>query len=320
MPAIQFIVWYNDRVKSLILVGLISSLVQAALYQKVIGGKYKGRFIGCELALDVYEPYVSFSTDLRKRYTVKEVENDELELYKLMVKNAFVPGYFSTEFSVYPVLVTSAYIRADHPNTYESMSFAGGELNVFESLSAEFTDPFAFSFFLGEIMDFRKQIFGKAPESGFGLMGYVLTIGPYSSFNNLIHKDYWFEIKWKIKGLKTFDKKERTWNLVMGYTFHENDEFLNTFNFEIYRSLKSRHKRIRFLENTEYHFEAKLSPEIQFSNLLSKQQFGFSVGIFYPLKKWFAKLSTGMKRQLYYEDNGNQLLNYQFFFVPTLTF
>ncbi|MFC1585088.1 hypothetical protein ACFL5V_06050 [Fibrobacterota bacterium] len=270
--------------------------------------------------MDIYEPYFSLFTDLRKRYTVKEIKDNEVDLYVLMFKNAFVPGYFSAEAAAYPVLVLNSRLKESNPEIYDNFYLPGKDLNLVEMVSAEFSDPVAFSAFLGEIMNFRKQKHGKPPESGFGMMGYVLTFGPWSSFDNEILEDRWLEMKWKIKGQKIFEGKERTWNLVLGYTLHESDLFFDTFVIEVSRSLKSRARRITFLENSEIAFQAAVSPELALSDFISRQQFGLSMGIFYPAgKKLFFKINAGMHRELIFRDQ-SQRSNYLFFLVPKITF
>jgi hypothetical protein len=295
---------------------------KAALYQKTFGGKVRGRFIGGELGLDVFEPYLSFSLDIRKRYNIRELEQSELALYWLMLKNAFLPGYLTLETSTYPLLNGSVYIKNHYPNKYNQFNLGGEEeLNLLTLISSEYTDPVAFSFFAGEIMNFRKQVHGKPPQKGFGLMGYVITYGPWSSFDNFFHWDNWVELKWKIKGTKIFEQHERTWNLVAGYTFHENDLFLDALVFELSRSDKSRNKKISLVENTTFEITATIAPEVPIKSFFLKQQFSFIIGMHYPLgKKLFFNISTGIFRELLRTLEGRYRVNYQFFMVPKLTF
>ena len=169
-------------------------------------------------------------------------------------------------------------------------------------------------------MNFRKQVQGKPPESGFGLMGYVITYGPWSSYNNLIEKDNWIELKWKIKGLKTYEEQERTWNLVLGYNFHQNDLFYDTFVFKVSRCHKSRKKRIRLLENTEIALNFDYAHELPLEDFFEKQQFGLDLSVFYPFwRKLFLELSGGVMRELIRTDAGTNA-NFQFWLVPKITF
>jgi len=293
----------------------------ASMYVAPFGTKFNGRKMGGEVALDLYESYLSFNLDLRKRHTVKDVKGSEWKLYGLMLKNAFVPGYLSVQSSIYPVLKTSTWMEANHKSTFDQFSFSKGRQNWMSLLSANFTDPYAFSVFLGELIDFRKQIQGKPPQSGYGLMGYVITYGPLSSYRNQLIWDNWYELKWKIKGLKEYEQQERTWNLFMGYVFHENTQFPNTIIFEISRMLKSKKPVISLLENTLYSFNFSVAPDLPFKTIFTKQVFGVSAGVFYPMgSRVFFKMTMGVRRELQTSKTNVLDENYLFYLTPSIAF
>ena len=105
-------------IKWCIILLMLLTQAEAVIVQKIFGSKFRGRFLGGELGVDVYEPYVSLLADLRKRYTIKEIEENEFELYKLMLSNAFIPGYFSV---VVEYILQSG--RAPMPDTSFSCHF-----------------------------------------------------------------------------------------------------------------------------------------------------------------------------------------------------
>ncbi len=292
-----------------------------AMVELPFGTKYNGRAMGGELGLDPYEAYFSLNIDLRKRYTIREIKNDELELYGLMLKNAFVPGYFSVQASSYPLLWTSAWLQDEKPEAFHNMDFASGEQNVMTLLSSEYTDPFAFSVFLGEIMNFRKQVYGKPPQSGYGLMGYILTVGTLSSYNNVLLWDNWLEFKWRVKGLKKYEEKFRTWDMMLGYIFHENPQFYNVMIVELSRLLKSREKKISWLTNTEFKIHLAISPDLSFKTIWNKQGFGFSTALYYPVySSMYVSFGMGIRREFIKDPQGKLQSNYQLHASPSLSF
>ena len=72
----------------------------------------------------------------------------------------------------------------------------------------------------------------------------------------------------KIKGLKEYEEKERTWNMVTGYVIHENSQFPNNITFEMSRLLKSKRPRITFIENTMLSFNFTVAPDLPLKTIL----------------------------------------------------
>ena len=94
------------------------------------------------------------------------------------------------------------------------------------------------------------------------------------------------------------------------------------FSFlELSRSQKSRAKRISLFTNSEIAVNASVSPQLSPGDFFTKQEFGFNLGIFWPLgKKLFFKTNFGMHRELIQELDKTLNVNYQFFLVPKITF
>ncbi len=302
---------------------LLISITHGAIYQHSFGGKFKGRTLGGEFGVDIYEPYFSLGADIRKRYAIKEIKRQESDLYLLMLKNAFVPGYISAQIVFYPVLLLTSDLKERHQRLFEEFSFNFNQqnINALEVISSEFTDPIAYSLFLGEIMTFRKQIHNQPPQSGYGLMGYVLTYGPWSSFNNKIIEDNWLEIKWKIRGLKKYEGILRTWNLTAGYHIHQNPLFLDAIVLEVARSNKSQEKKIDLITNNEIKLETSIAPVFDIREIINKQTYGISLGIYYPIGKgMFFIFRCGIRREMIRAQGGGLNRNYEYFLLPSFTF
>ncbi|NQY75033.1 MAG: hypothetical protein HRT90_09760 [Candidatus Margulisbacteria bacterium] len=114
--------------------------------------------------------------------------------------------------------------------------------------------------------------------------------------------------------------------MVIGYVIHDNPDFPNNFIFDISRLMKSRVPRIRLSENSTFAFNFSFAPELPLKTVVTKQEFGFSAGIFYPLgDKFYLKITTGLRRELqrersFFRDDYSLNENYVYYFSPTLTF
>ena len=198
-----------------------------------------------ELELDAYYSNLGLYINLTDEEIPDLGDRSEREIYQDLLLRSHKPRFFLLEFSVYPMPILGTAIRRNYDNFYQDAQISTN-FNVVEVLTAGFEEPYAVSFFIGNMVTYGSSKKGKNK----GFMGYLLSYGDKHLLNNEVIDDNWYEFEWKVKG--TIVKKQHSldWSFRVGGKWHENSAIADA----VYVGLRRDHFNIKqkwlsFLEN-----------------------------------------------------------------------
>ena len=162
-------------------------------------------------------------------------EKNELSVYSELFFSSHLPRFVLLEASVNPMPLAGVGLREGTPELYNRAN-AGKNLNLIQAITAGFEEPYAVSFFMGNVMQFSRT--GRELEEGnLGYMGWLLSYGTHHILDNYLVEDHWFEIEWKVKGDRNFPDHILSWSFRFGGKIHLNEEITDVMYVAARRSL-----------------------------------------------------------------------------------
>lgn len=178
----------------------------------------------------------------------------ESEVYKRLFLDSLRPRVFMLEASLYPLPAGGAWLKENHPDTYDDFTvgdLGNNELNLVDAVTAGFQEPWAVSVFTGSVMNFTPP---GSTDHGHnrGYMGYLVSYGAKHIRNSRLIDDDWWEVEWKLKGVRENDDDELSWSFRTGLRNHGNRDIADTAYVALRRSsLNYRAPLLSFLNNSE---------------------------------------------------------------------
>jgi hypothetical protein len=130
-------------------------------------------------------------------------------IYWYLLKNIYRPRYLLFEASVNPLPIAGTEIRR-HYYDYYATSQITPHFNLIKAITAGFPEPYAFSFFWGNVADFVKDDVHNVVGKGYS--GLLMSYGPKHIINNIIVDDNWFEMEIKLKGSDEREAHNISWS------------------------------------------------------------------------------------------------------------
>src|SRR5690348_7471123 len=81
--------------------------------------------------------------------------DDYATLFRDLMEDSLVPRYMQLEAQVYPVPVFGTWLKSHSPHTYKKGDLGYTGVNLVESSSAHYQDPWSVSAFFGNIADLQ---------------------------------------------------------------------------------------------------------------------------------------------------------------------
>jgi len=148
----------------------------------------------------------------------------ESEVYRRLLIDSLSPRLLLLEASVYPMPVLGTQLKKHQRDFYDEMVIARAdstELNIIDSVTAGFQEPWALSAFLGSEMTFTREGDRKRKQNA-GYMGYLFSFGRKHIRDNILIDDTWTEFEWKLKGQREFRDESLSWSFRAGFKNHGN--------------------------------------------------------------------------------------------------
>ncbi len=201
--------------------------------------------------LDAYYSNVSMFIDLDTEEEIVDATSySEAQIYTDLFLNSLSPNIFLVEASLHPMGIGGLYFRQNHGEMYEKSKIE--DFNLVKAVTAGFEEPYALSFFVGNMMIFKNQEDDSIGKNR-AYMGYLVTIGDYSIKDNLAHWDRWFDFEFKLKGTREKENRDLDWSFRLGSRVHENKDFTNTLYVGARRSSIDYQKSVwSFLYNSAF--------------------------------------------------------------------
>ncbi|MBI5889800.1 MAG: hypothetical protein HZB47_03875 [Nitrosomonadales bacterium] len=178
--------------------------------------------------------------------------DSEAVIYRELIKDSLIPRYMVLEASVYPLPWLSSYIKAHSPYLYRQGELGHSGINLFESATAGFQEPWAVSAFFGNVAKLNRPR-EKRQGNNYGYTGYLFSAGNRHIKNNTFVADDWYEFEWKIKGNIDYPDEKLYWSFRAGARFNENPGVNDVTYISLHRSnLDLRYSFLEWLENANY--------------------------------------------------------------------
>jgi hypothetical protein len=140
-----------------------------------------------------WDPYYT-NVDLDIPLTSKPIptitSDSEGVIYRNLIEGSTIPRYMLLEASVYPMPLLGTYLKTHTPGLYNQGQIGHSGINIFESATAGFQEPWAISAFFGNIARLVRP--GETRTgSNLGYTGYLISAGSKHIKNNVLVADNW---------------------------------------------------------------------------------------------------------------------------------
>lgn len=209
--------------------------------------------------LDPYYSNVSANIPLTSKPIPTISSGSESVIYSELIRDSLIPRYLVLEASVNPLPVLGTYLKRRMPDLYNKGSIGNSGINVIESVTAGFQEPWAVSAFFGNIAKLNRPN-EERMGINMGYTGYLLSGGAKHIKKNVLIDDIWHELEWKIKGKRDYPDEKISWSFRVGGKFNSNPEITDVYYLGLYRSnLDHQAPILRWLENSSFDVKIQFS-------------------------------------------------------------
>lgn len=187
-----------------------------------------------EIELDPYYSAIGVYNSLTGKPIPHMKVDSELEIYKELIGNFYKPRTFIVEASLNPLPYAGTLIKKHQYGLYKDMQWTSN-LNVVQAVTAGFEEPWALSFFFGNVVSFdtiNKSLQGKRN----GYSGLLIDVGNYHIKDNALVHDNWIQMEGKLKGEQILTDRSLRWSFRGGAKFHANQHIADSFFIGFRRS------------------------------------------------------------------------------------
>lgn len=201
--------------------------------------------------VDPYYTAVAFFFPLTSLPVPTISSDSEVEIYKTLINGSAIPRYMLLEASVYPLPVLGTTLKRRYLNFYDQWVLGNGSVNLLESATAGFQEPWAVSAFFGNIANLVRPGESRTGNN-LGYTGYLLSAGAQHIKDNVLISDNWYELEWKIKGERDYPNDKLKWSFRVGGKIHANPEITDVVYIALHRSnLNTNFPFLNWVTNTE---------------------------------------------------------------------
>ncbi len=230
------------------------------------------------LEADPYYTDIGYNIPLTDQPIPTISSHSETEIYSRLIAGSLVPRYMVLEASVYPVPVLGTYLKSHTPGLYRQGQLGHSTVNIFESATADFQEPYAVSAFFGNVAKLRRPGDSRV-GSNLGYSGYLVSASNKHIKDNVLIADNWYEVEWKIKGKIDYPDEKMIWSFRAGAKFNSNRDVVDVVYLGIHRSNTDFHVPLmNWLENSD--LDVKLHFSQRGGHVVREE---FVVGKKYPM-------------------------------------
>ncbi len=200
---------------------------------------------------DPYYSDIGYNIPLTETPIPTISSDSELEIYRKLIKGSLIPRYMVLEASVYPLPVLGTYLKSHTPHLYNAGQIGSTGVNIIESATTGFQEPYAVSAFFGNVAKLKRPG-DTRPGSNLGYSGYLFSAGTKHIKDNVLVSDNWYEVEWKIKGRLEYPDEKMSWGFRIGAKMHANHDVVNVMYLGIHRSnMDFRFPFLSWIKNSE---------------------------------------------------------------------
>ena len=208
-------------------------ITTASEAQPVDGRKDKEQYISLDFEPDAYYTSLGLYLALTRTPIPHVGDKSEQNLYLTLLSRAYAPRFLVVEASVNPLPYAGTYLKDRHPGFYDDARVTGS-FNWVQAVTAGFEEPYAWSVFLGNVVDFSLP--DDPQSSGKGYSGLLYSAGTYHIKDNELVRDDWWEVEWKVKGDRRTRDRKMSWSFRVGTKIHDNPDIMDIYYLSFRRS------------------------------------------------------------------------------------
>ncbi len=214
------------------------------------------KYVSLDFEADAYYTSIGLYLALTRTPIPHVGNRAEKDVYLTLLQRAYAPRFLVIEGSVNPLPYLGTYIKDRHPDFHDDARVTGS-FNWVQAVTAGFEEPYAWSVFLGNVVDFSLP---DDPESsGKGYSGLLYSAGSYHIKDNELIRDDWWEVEWKVKGDRKTQDQKLSWSFRFGAKLHGNREITDIYYLSFRRSrLDFRPERESFFNNSGFEYTADI--------------------------------------------------------------
>lgn len=267
--------------------------LEAGLHQRLFGF-----YLGENIVLSPYKSYGSIFLNFQRHAQIRAIQpKEEYRLYKHLLARFLFPRFVLFQGTISPLAAASSFLETDNPMLFGRFKLYPG-LNWFKAISTGPEEPYALSFFLGNISFFSRSDAEKR-QLGSALAGFVFSTGHWHILDNIRIDDRWYEIEFALTGrFREQRKMKLTWDFRLGYKSHQNRMAFDVAVLTLNRSHSDWYfKKWSLLKNSEINatFNFPVGDDARHRPFVTRIYFVFSKK--YPItlfqRKWLLKLGAG---------------------------
>ena len=201
---------------------------------------------------DPYYTNLDYNVPLTSKPIPTITSDNEAVIYSDLIEGSLIPRFMVLEASVYPAASLTTAIKSHSPNLYRQGEIGHTGVNVFESATVGFQEPWAVSAFFGNVAKLERPK-EQRPGNNYGYTGYLFSTGSKHIKNNMLVSDDWYEFEWKIKGKIDYPDEKLSWSFRIGGHFNTNKDVNDVTYISLHRSnLDLHYSFLEWLENANY--------------------------------------------------------------------
>jgi hypothetical protein len=172
-------------------------------------------------ALDPYDSNVAFDFPLGDKPISTIQSDDPSELFRGLMEDSLVPHDMYVQGDVYPLPILGTYLKSHSPHTYKKGDLQNTGVNLVESSTTSYQEPWALSLFLGNIADLQRP--GQSQSTNnVGYCGWLFSGGTQHLDDNVLIQDDWYKVEWQVRGDLLDQGAKFSWNFRVGSKFNAN--------------------------------------------------------------------------------------------------
>jgi hypothetical protein len=203
-----------------------------------------------------FNPYYT-DIDLNVPLTNKPIptisSDNEAVIYSKLIEGSLVPRYMVLEASVNPLPLLGTTLKSHSPHFYQQGELGHTGVNLFESATTGFPEPWAVSALFGNMAKLKRTQEQRQGDHNYGYTGYLISAGNKHIKSNTLIQDNWYELEWKIKGKVDYPDEKMSWSFRFGGRFNNNKNVRDVTYVSLERSnLDLRFSFLEWLQNANY--------------------------------------------------------------------
>ena len=224
-----------------------------------LSGRHATRNTQFTWALDPYDSNLAFDFPLGDRPIQTIYSEDPSALFRGLMEDSLLLHYMYLQSDVYPLPVLATYLKSHSPHTYKKADLQATGVNLIESSTTSYQEPWALSVFLGNIADLQRP--GQSQgANNVGYCGWLFSGGTQHLKDNELIQDDWYKVEWQVRGDLLDPQAKFSWNFRVGSKFNANPYITDVVYLGLQRDdLDFRKPFLSWLDNSSADLQLEFS-------------------------------------------------------------